>query len=70
MLVPNGVRYRGLQLLLVLCDFPTFSADITGTGHSVVENLDCPELGEAWVEEWREILADVGSVMLLKWRGI
>ena len=66
MLVPNGVRYRGLELLLVLCDFPT----VSGTGHSVVENLDCPELGEAWVEEWREILADVGSVMLLKWRGI
>lgn len=66
MLVPNGFRYRGLQLLLVLCDFPTFS----GTGHTVVENLDCPELGEAWVEEeWREI-GGVGSVILLKWRGI
>ena len=50
----------------MLCDFPTFS----GTGHTVVENLDCPELGEAWVEEeWREI-GGVGSVILLKWRGI
>ena len=51
------------------CDFPTFSGDMMGVTHSVVESLGCPERGEAWVE-WREVLADVGSAILLERRGI